>query len=32
LFIAAEGGAEIPMRLHAVLESKYPEIERAPFA
>jgi len=32
LFITAEGGAEIPMRLHAVLESKYPEIERAPFA
>ena len=32
LFIAAEGGAEIPLRLQAVLENKYPQIERAAFA
>jgi RecA-family ATPase len=32
LFIAAEGGAEIPVRLQAVLENKYPQSERAPFA
>jgi hypothetical protein len=32
LFIAAEGANEIPVRLQAVLESKYPQIERAPFA
>ena len=32
LFIAAEGSNEIPVRLQAVLESKYPHIESAPFA
>ena len=32
LFIAAEGGTEIPLRLQAVLENKYPQIERAAFA
>jgi hypothetical protein len=32
LFIAVEGAAEIEVRLQAVLETKYPEIERAPFA
>ena len=32
LFIAAEGGSEISVRLQAVLENKYPQIERAPFA
>ena len=32
LFIAAEGVTEIPVRLQAVLESKYPHIKRAPFA
>ena len=32
LFIAAEGGNEIAVRLQAVLENKYPHIERAPFA
>ena len=32
LFIAAEGSNEIPVRLQAVLESKYPHIGSAPFA
>jgi RecA-family ATPase len=32
LFIAAEGSAEIAVRLQAVLESKYPQITQAPFA
>jgi hypothetical protein len=32
LFIAAEGAAEIPVRLEAVLHTKHPELERAPFA
>jgi hypothetical protein len=32
LFIAAEGEPEIAIRLQAVLQTKYPAIERAPFA
>ena len=32
LFVAVEGGAEIEVRLQAVLETKHPQIERAPFA
>jgi hypothetical protein len=32
LFIAAEGATEIPVRLQAVIETKYSEIERMPFA
>ena len=32
LFIAAEGAADIPARLQAVLTAKYPEVQRAPFA
>ena len=32
LFIAAEGGADIDTRLRAVLETKYPDLGKAPFA
>ena len=32
LYIAVEGAAEIEVRLQAVLETKYPQVERAPFA
>jgi hypothetical protein len=32
LFVAAEGGNEVAVRLQAALESKYPQLERAPFA
>ena len=32
LFVAVEGSAEIEVRLQAVLETKHPQIERAPFA
>jgi hypothetical protein len=32
LFFAVEGAAEIEVRLQAVLETKHPQIERAPFA
>jgi hypothetical protein len=32
LFVAAEGASEIPVRLQAVLETKYPGVGRAPFA
>ena len=32
LFIAAEGAAELPIRLKAVLTTKYPENKRVPFA
>jgi AAA domain/RepB DNA-primase from phage plasmid len=32
LFIAAEGASEIPVRLAAVFKTKYPGIERMPFA
>lgn len=32
LYIAVEGASEIEVRLQAVLETKHPQIERAPFA
>jgi hypothetical protein len=32
LFIAAEGAGEIPIRLAAVLQNKFPILKRAPFA
>jgi hypothetical protein len=32
LFIAAEGGADIDTRLRAVIETKYPDLHKAPFA
>jgi hypothetical protein len=32
LFIAAEGESEMAVRLQAVLDAKYPQLERAPFA
>jgi AAA domain len=32
LYLAVEGAVEIPIRLQAVLETKYPDVVRAPFA
>ena len=33
LFLAAEGGSEIPARLQAVLKAKYPDrVDKLPFA
>jgi hypothetical protein len=32
LFVAAEGASEIAIRLQAVIEAKYPDTDRAPFA